>query len=224
MQQGFAAKRSGVNPNKVMNTSPAIVVLAAGQSSRFEHKEHKLMQPLGSGTVLGRTIGHAVATGLPLVVVTTERLASEAARWVPRRDLVVLPEMGSGSSQPLGMGFSIASGVAARSHANGWLMLPGDMPMVRPATLLAVARALDQHLVAYAQHHGRRGHPVGFSAELYSELVQLSGDEGARRLLARYPSVGLEVADPGALMDVDTLADLERARRLVDEVADNPRP
>ncbi|MDE2093473.1 MAG: nucleotidyltransferase family protein, partial [Burkholderiales bacterium] len=55
--------------------------------------------------------------------------------------------------------------------------------------------------------------PVGFSAELYSELVTLSGDEGARRLIARYPALGLEVDDPGAVLDVDTLADLDAVRR-----------
>jgi molybdenum cofactor cytidylyltransferase len=60
----------------------------------------------------------------------------------------------------------------------------------------------------YAQHRGRRGHPVGFSPELYSELVQLSGDEGARRLVARYPSHGVELDDPGVLADVDTNDDL----------------
>jgi len=52
------------------------------------------------------------------------------------------------------------------------------MPLVQPSTLQAVARQLDQHSVVYAQHRGKRGHPVGFAAELYSELVALSGDEG----------------------------------------------
>jgi molybdenum cofactor cytidylyltransferase len=44
----------------------------------------------------------------------------------------------------------------------------------------AVGNALQHHPVTYAQHRGRRGHPVGFAAELYSELATLSGDEGAR--------------------------------------------
>ena len=29
---------------------------------------------------------------------------------------------------------------------------------------------------------------MGFSAELFSDLVRLSGEDGARRLLARYPA------------------------------------
>jgi molybdenum cofactor cytidylyltransferase len=84
--------------------------------------------------------------------------------------------------------------------------------MVQPQTLQAVARGLSDHLVVFAQHHGRRGHPVAFSAELFSELVQLAGDEGARRVLARYPSHGIELPDPGILVDVDTVEDLEQLR------------
>jgi len=106
------------------------------------------------------------------------------------------------------MGYSIAAGVAASADAGGWLVLPGDMPQVQPTSMLAVATKLAQHAVVYAQHIGRRGHPVAFSSELYSELVQLSGDEGARRLVARYPSFGVEVDDPGVLVDVDTIDDL----------------
>lgn len=195
-----------------MESAPVIIVLAAGQGSRFAAPRHKLEQQLGGASVLGQTIGHAILTRLPVVVVTTDRLAAEAARWVARRDIVVLPEVGQGQGQPLGMGYSIASGVAARPHAGGWVVLPGDMPLVRPESVLAVAQALGEHLVAYAQHQGRRGHPVGFGAELFSDLVQLTGDEGARRVVARYPSVGVELADPGVLVDVDTVGDLERVR------------
>ena len=68
--------------------------------------------------------------------------------------------------------------------------------------------------MAYAQYQGRRGHPVGFAAELYSELMMLSGDEGARRIVARYPAIGVDVDDPGVLLDLDTEADLAAMRAL----------
>jgi len=80
------------------------------------------------------------------------------------------------------------------------------------ADKLAVARLLDDHAVVYAQHRGKRGHPVGFAPELYSELLALSGDEGARRLVARYPAFGVELDDPGILVDIDTEEDLVSAR------------
>ena len=195
-----------------METQAVVIVLAAGLGSRFGGPLHKLAQPLGSASVLGQTIAHAIESRLPVIVVTTDKLVAEAARWVARRDLVVLPEVGSAGGGSLGMGYSIAAGVAARPQAAGWLVLPGDMPLVLPSTLVAVAAALPQQPVVYAQYLGRRGHPVGFSAELYSELVQLRGDEGARRVSARYPSIGLELGDPGVLFDIDTAADLAALR------------
>jgi len=197
-----------------MASGPALIVLAAGRGSRFSGAEHKLAQPLGSSTVLGTTLRHAIETHLAVVVVTTEPLADMARRSVAARDVVVLPVVGSAATNAtLGMGYSIAAGVGARPDAHGWMILPGDMPLVRPASMLAVARQLDHHPVVYAQHKGRRGHPVAFSAELYSELTALSGDEGARRLIARYPAMGVELDDAGVLVDVDTQADLDGVRR-----------
>ena len=195
-----------------MTSRPVVVVLAAGSGSRFAGPSHKLGQSLGGSSVLGQTLRHALASHLPVIVVTTEALAGEAQLSVASRDIVTLPSVGSASEVPLGMGYSIAAGVSARPNASGWLVLPGDMPMVRPSSLLAVAQALEQHPIAFAQHQGRRGHPVGFSAELYSELSVLSGDGGARRLLARYPAHALELDDPGVLVDIDTEADLRLVR------------
>ncbi len=193
-----------------MQSRPTVVVLAAGKGSRFKGPAHKLEQSLGDLSVLGSTLHNAIESHLPVVVVTTQALAAGASRIVAARDVVVVPQ----ALAALGMGHSIAAGVAARADAPGWLLLPGDMPMVKPATLLAVAAALEQHPVAYAQYQGRRGHPVGFAAELYSELMMLSGDEGARRLIARYPAIGVDVDDSGVLLDLDTEADLTAMRAL----------
>lgn len=196
-----------------MRSRAAVIVLAAGKGSRFLGTEHKLAQTLGGATVLATTLRQAIASHLTVVVVTTEAFADVARRTVAARDVVVLPEVGSSHPASLGMGHSIAAGVSQRSDASGWLILPGDMPLVEPSTLRAVAQQLDDHPVAYAQYKGRRGHPVGFAAELYSELVMLTGDDGARRLIARYPANGVEVDDPGVLVDVDTASDLERVRQ-----------
>ena len=55
---------------------------------------------------------------------------------------------------------------------------------------------------------------VGFAAELYSELVRLSGDDGARRLVSRYPALAVDVDDAGVLVDIDTVQDLAALRNV----------
>lgn len=195
-----------------MRQRPTIVVLAAGQGSRFAAPSsgpaHKLEQGLGASTVLGTTLAHVIGTGCPFVVVLTSRLVPLAQTLAARRDLVVV----SDADAARGVGHSIAAGVAERPAADGWLVLPGDMPMVRESSILAVADALAEHPVAFTQYRGRRGHPVGFAAELYSELIALDGDEGARRIVARYPGFGVTVDDPGVLVDIDTRRDLDQVR------------
>lgn len=192
-------------------------MLAAGLGSRYAGAGHKLAQMLPeegdsshAAAVLSHTLRHALETGLPVLVVTTAELAPLALEDVAADDLLVVPK--AAPQRGRGMGDSIAAGVAARADAPGWLLLPADMPRVKPSTLLAVARALQTHSVAFAQHQGRRGHPVAFGTEMFSELIALTGDEGARRLVARYPTFPVDVDDPGVLIDIDTSDDLDEQR------------
>lgn len=197
----------------MIRSRPTIIVTAAGRGSRFGGAVHKLDQPFGDSTVLARTLRQAVSTQLSVVVVTVAARVPLLSNVLARRDIVVL----SDDEAARGMGATIATGVAERSGAPGWLVLPGDMPLVQPETMLAVCAALDQHPVAYAQCRGRRGHPVSFAAELYSELIQLNGDDGARRVMLRYPAHGVDVLDPGVLLDIDTPTDLDALRQVDSE-------
>jgi len=196
-----------------MKNEPAVVVLAAGAGSRYQGTRHKLSEKLGRDSVLVRTLRNAIASEMSVVLVISEALVSEARGLVAPEDMVVVDAR---SQTGWGMGDSIAAGVSQHSSATGWLVLPADMPLVKPSSLRAVADALDQQPIAFAQHRGRRGHPVGFAAELFSELVMLKGDEGARRLLARYPTAAVELDDPGVLFDIDTVDDLAAAQRRID--------
>eukprot|EP01031_Cornospumella_fuschlensis_P016490 gene16490-20155_t len=108
---------------------PAVVVLAAGRGSRFRGSGHKLEQQLGSAlggdTLLARSLRHAIATQLRVVVVTTTTLAPAVLKLIAARDVVTLPDHDpQGRPQPIGMGHSIVAGVGATGDADGWLLLP----------------------------------------------------------------------------------------------------
>jgi molybdenum cofactor cytidylyltransferase len=171
---------------------PVVLVLASGRGERFRAsggEVHKLQALLEGKTVLERTLDAVRASGLP---------------WH-------LEDRG----HP-GMGDSIAAAVRATRDAPGWLVLPGDLPLVAPASLRAVAAALaDWSGAVLPGSGGVPGHPVGFSADAGDALQELRGDEGARSVLRRLDERGgvrrLRLEDPGMLGDIDTLADLERA-------------
>ena len=98
----------------------------------------------------------------------------------------------------------------------GWLVLPGDLPLIQPDSLCRVAAALPSHAVVLPEFQGLRGHPVGFSAACLAELEALSGDGGAAAVVRRHQARGgccsLRLDDPGIVTDIDTLDDLARAQ------------
>jgi len=55
-----------------------------------------------------------------------------------------------------------------------------------------------------------RGHPVGFASAFYPQLSALSGDDGAKAILAGHRVLLIATDDSGVVRDVDTPRDLER--------------
>lgn len=170
-----------------MKAQPVVLVLASGRGERFAAsggKVHKLQALLAGKPVLQHTLDAVRASGLP---------------WH-------LEDAG----HP-GMGDSIAAAVRATARASGWLILPGDLPLIQPATLRAVVEALSEHAVVVPVFQGRRGHPVGFAARCGAALQALNGHQGAAPVVAAYGAMEMIVGDIGAVTDIDTLADLAQA-------------
>ncbi len=165
----------------------------------------------------------ALADGTPVAVATARHLAAGADRVLavtrPGRDALVgvLREAGCEVLETAdcerGMGASIAAGVRASPDADGWLILPADMPAVSVSTITVVNNCVVHgSLIARPVYDGRPGHPVGFHASLGIELGRLDGDTGARGVVARHRQALTTVAvmDPGIHTDVDTPGDLAR--------------
>ena len=88
-----------------------------------------------------------------------------------------------------------------------------DMPWVLPVTITFLADRLRNGASMVApMYKGRRGHPVGFSSLWQEQLRGLSGDRGARDLIANYPDELelLNTEDEGVLKDIDYPQDLNR--------------
>lgn len=174
---------------------PTVLVLASGRGERFAAsggRVHKLQALLAGKTVLQHTLDAVAASGLP---------------WHLE------------SAGHPGMGDTIAAAVRATPDAAGWLILPGDLPLVQADTLRAVADALAHHAVVLPAFQGRRGHPVGFSAACRAGLLDLKGNQGAALVVRAQQAINsvalLALDDVGIVTDIDTVEDLARAEELL---------
>jgi molybdenum cofactor cytidylyltransferase len=91
----------------------------------------------------------------------------------------------------------------------GWIIGLADMPFVQPESIAAIVQALNNGAgIAVPTYHGKRGNPVGFSRQYLSQLLALTGDQGARGLLKTFPVTEVAVKDTGILKDIDVPQDL----------------
>lgn len=117
-----------------------------------------------------------------------------------------------------GLASSLRVGVAAAGHADAVVVCLGDMPLVQPHTidrLIAAFNPTEHRTIIVPVHKGQFGNPVLWGCEHFARLMSLSGDKGARSLIAGLKSEAVEIAvdDPGILADADTPESLEKLRQ-----------
>ena len=182
------------------------ILLAAGRGFRFG--SNKLLHPLTDGTLMAVAAARNLLDALPHSLAVVKPGEEELARLLAAAGM----ELVVNHQAEEGMGVSLACGVAAAAQAQGWVIALADMPFIQPATIRGIVELLQQGaLLVVPEYGGKRGHPVGFSRVLRDELEALQGDTGARMLLQHYVRQlrYLRVTDPGVLIDIDTLTDIQ---------------
>ncbi len=189
------------------------VVLAAGQSKRMGAQNKLLAEVRGQAMVRGVVETLVGADVSPIVVVVgheADRVRGALAGC--EVEYVDNPDYADGLST------SIRAGAAAmEDRVDGALFVLSDMPWVTRAHLDALMSAFDPasgRSICVPTHGGRRGNPILWSARYLLDMQRLTGDVGARPLLAEHADqiAEVEVDDRGVHFDVDTpqaLAELD---------------
>lgn len=192
----------------------AAIVLAAGAGRRFGGG--KLLAEFEGRPLLAGALEAALASPAQDVILVTgaqaeavgaiARTVAGATAKGARLRIVHAPD------HEEGMGASLRAAAAALPMGiAGAFILLGDMPKVPAAILPRLAQSVrDGAAAAAPTHNGRRGHPVLIGRDLLPALAQLSGDKGARAILAGLGKrmALVETHDPGVLFDVDRPEDL----------------
>jgi molybdenum cofactor cytidylyltransferase len=188
------------------------LVLAAGRSSRMAPR-NKLLEPIGGEKMVRRVAAVAIAGGAePVVVVTGHEAASVAAALRGLAVTIVAnPDYADGLSTSLRAGLR-----ALPPGIDGALILLGDMPRIEASMLSALVAAFTgANAICVPVRHGRRGNPVLWGSAYFAEIMRLTGDTGAKPLMAQHEAqlIEVEVATDSIFEDVDAPEDLARLKR-----------
>ena len=184
------------------------VVLAAGGSTRMGRP--KQLAELDGRPLLAHVLAALDEAPVDRVVVALGGAAGE-----------VLERVELGRAEPLvvegwaaGMGHVLAATLAQSGDWAAAVVLLGDQPLVSGGAVARVVEAWRSGAgpVVTATYGGRSGHPKLFDRRLRHDLLRLTGDTGARDLVAAHPAwvSQVEVGDLGSDADVDVEADLDR--------------
>jgi Uncharacterized MobA-related protein len=192
------------------------LVLAGGMARRMG--ACKVLLPVAGCGALEQLVSRMRAGGVGRIVVVTggyaDRTRAEALR------LGCTPA--HNPDYETGMFSSVLAGVRALPpDADAFFLIPGDTPLVKPATYRMLIDAFDAPPddeapdAVHPEFCGERGHPPLIRGELAAKVLSWGGMDGMRGFLEAHAPRRrtVAVADRAVLLDMDTPEDYETLQR-----------
>ncbi|ULA62971.1 MAG: 4-diphosphocytidyl-2C-methyl-D-erythritol synthase [Nitrospira sp.] len=189
--------------------SVAVIILAAGASTRMG--KPKQLLTYGGHTFLRNAAEVALASMCRPIAVVLGAHADLLKRGID--DLPVQQVMNTQWAK--GMSASIQAGLQALEEGDregttkAVVLMLCDQPFVTAAVineLVRTARSTGKGIVA-SEYGGTIGVPALFRREYFPELAALSGDGGAKRIIAAHPGDVAGLLFPQGTTDIDTPED-----------------
>ncbi|MCE9649406.1 MAG: molybdopterin-binding/glycosyltransferase family 2 protein [Parvibaculum sp.] len=205
--------RDGSRPAKPAAPRIAALVLAAGKSSRMG-AANKLTAEIDGAAMVARVTDAALASGASPVIVVTGHQDNEVRAALAGRDVLFIhnPEYAEGLSTSLRAGAK-----ALPDGLDAAVVCLGDMPDITAAHIGRLVAAFDPEegrTICVPTFAGKRGNPVLWGTEFFTELQTVKGDTGAKHLIGEHADAVCEVPmpDDASLRDIDTPEELAKRR------------
>ena len=185
-----------------------IIILAAGSSSRLGKPKQNLVYK--GQTLLQRAIEAAAASVCRPVIVVLGANEEMVKPTIESDNINIIHN----PDWQEGMASSIRSGINAlqkiEPNADSVILMLCDQPFVDAALPnQLVEKKSDKGIVA-SGYNDTIGAPVLFDLAYFDELRSLKGQEGAKKLLLKYPDDVVTVPFPLGGIDIDTAEDYEK--------------
>lgn len=179
------------------------LILAAGGGTRFGGTKQLL--EIEGETLIDRACKTALAAGCEPVL---RVLGARADEILARPELQGVATLVHDHWQD-GMGSSLAAGICRlleiEPECDAVFILLADQPLVSPGLLETMLPLLEEHFsMVICDYGGSSGPPAVFKWPHFPELMELTGDRGAKSLAARHPGSVAWHPFPGGVCDIDS--------------------
>lgn len=203
-----ATPRVGAAPRSAPTI--AAIVLAAGRSRRMAPHNKLLIADRTGKPMIARVVDNVLASRARPILVVTGHQAEHVEKTLAGKPVrfVHAPDYAEGLSA------SLKAGIAAMPpECAAAIVCLGDMPLVTGRIIDRLLAAYDPDqgkLIVLPTFRGKQGNPMLWDKRFFAEILQISGDSGARFLLARHTETlaEVEVAEDAVLRDFDTTESL----------------
>jgi molybdenum cofactor cytidylyltransferase len=194
-------------------TGLAVLIAAAGASSRMRGRD-KLLEPVAGRPILRHVARIALGLGAPVLVSLPEGrpLRQTALDGLDRLSIAQIADAREGMAASIRAG----TGWASAMEAQGLMILLADMPEIDLDDLKRMEAAFRRAPAAVFRAEdagGMPGHPVIFPARLFSRLARVTGDSGAREVMAEARVSRVALPARHATTDLDTPEDWAKWRQ-----------
>lgn len=175
------------------------IILCGGLSSRMG--KNKLDQKINGSTIISKVIGNVEQSQLSDIIIVYGKY--DVMTELPKRYNPRFEE---------GMSTSIIEGMKG-FDGDGVMILLGDMPFVGHSIIDKLLNSFEASgkSIIVPTFNKQKGNPVIIGKKYFSELIQNTGDKGARDIIKGHPEEveWVEVEDKGVLVDIDDEKTLE---------------
>lgn len=199
-----ATQRTGAAPRSAPTI--AAVVLAAGRSRRMAPHNKLLVADRTGKTMIARVVDNVLSSNARPVLVVTGHQADQVQHALGGRPVLYVhaPDYAQGLSASLKAGIAGVPDDCAAA-----LVCLGDMPLVTGRMIDRLLSAYDPdegRLIVLPTFRGKQGNPMLWDRQFFKEILQITGDSGARFLLGKHLEfvTEVEMADDAVLRDFDT--------------------
>ena len=187
-----------------------VIILAAGASSRLGSPKQLLS--FSGATLLQHSIEAAQSSDASSVIVVLGANAELIKSEINHTAATIIVNPGWKEGMASTIHFGLQTLVEMQPQTEAAIFMVADQPFVTAALLNNLMELIrnEQRSIVASKYGSTFGTPVLFVRKFFPELMELTGDTGAKSLVRKYLNEVSFVSFPEGEIDIDTMEDYQK--------------